>query len=195
MNDLGRRPPTSPPAGPDPVPGVWRRLACLLYEGVLLFGIVMIAALLYGALTQQRHALVGMLGLQATVFGVVGLYFVGFWSRYGQTLAMRTWRMRIVGPDGLPPSWLRATARYLLAWLWFLPALAATAAAGLTSGAAAAGITLAGVAGYALVARLHPSRQFLHDLICGTRLVHWEPPRHLGAGQGGTMQPTRQTPP
>ena len=69
----------------------------------------------------------------------------------------------------------RALARYLLAWLWFLPALGTTAAAGLKSGAAATAITLAGMVAYALVARLHPSRQFLHDVLCRTRLVHWEP--------------------
>lgn len=159
----------------DAVPGVWRRIACLLYEGVLLFGIVTLTGLLYGALTQQRHALVGLHGLQATIFVVVGLYFVGFWSRYGQTLAMRTWRMKIIGPDGQPPSAPRALARYLLAWLWFLPALGTTAAVGLKSGAAVTAITLAGMVGYALVARLHPSRQFLHDVLCRTRLVHWEP--------------------
>lgn len=165
---------STPPSVPT-VPGVWRRIACLLYEGVLLFGIVTLTGLIYGALTQQRHALVGLHGLQATIFVVVGVYFVGLWSRYGQTLAMRTWRMKIVGPDGQPPAFGRALARYLLAWLWFLPALGTTAAAGLKSGAAATAITLAGMVAYALVARLHPSRQFLHDVLCRTRLVHWEP--------------------
>jgi hypothetical protein len=33
-------------------------------------------------------------------------------------------------------------------------------------------VMLAGIAGYALVAMLHPSRQFLHDVMCGTRLVN-----------------------
>ncbi|MBC7939239.1 MAG: RDD family protein, partial [Chitinophagaceae bacterium] len=76
-------------------PGLMRRLACFVYEGVLLFGVVMLAGLLYGVLTDQRHALVGSTGLQVFVFLVLGLYFVWFWSRHGQTLAMRTWHLRV----------------------------------------------------------------------------------------------------
>ena len=34
----------------------------------------------------------------------------------------------------------------------------------------------AGIAGYLLLARLHPQRQFLHDVICGTRLITQLPP-------------------
>ena len=35
----------STPSSPPTVPGVWRRMACLLYEGVLLFGIVTLTGL------------------------------------------------------------------------------------------------------------------------------------------------------
>ncbi|MEY3252791.1 MAG: hypothetical protein RL227_1764, partial [Pseudomonadota bacterium] len=114
-----------------PTPGIWRRLAALLYEGVLLFGVVMLAGLLYGVVTQQRHALVGSAGLQAFLFGVLGLYFVGFWTRGGQTLAMLTWRIRLVTRDGHPLRPLRAVMRYMAAWMWFLPSLALVQASGL----------------------------------------------------------------
>ncbi|MDP3615807.1 MAG: RDD family protein, partial [Rubrivivax sp.] len=106
-------------------PGLARRLACFLYEGVLLFGVVVIAGLGYGIVTQQRHALVGSTGLQAFLVLVLGLYFVHFWSRSGQTLAMLTWHIRLVTASGQPVSRLRAACRYLLSWIWFLPALAA----------------------------------------------------------------------
>jgi uncharacterized RDD family membrane protein YckC len=155
-------------------PGVARRLACFLYEGVLLFGVVMIAGYLYSSLTQQRHALTGQFGLQAFLFVVLGIYFVWFWSHGGQTVAMKAWHIRLVTRDGAPVSQPRALARYLLAWVWFVPALAAAGLAGL-SVPAALGVMTTGVLAYAALARLHPQRQFWHDAVCGTRLVTWRP--------------------
>jgi uncharacterized RDD family membrane protein YckC len=150
---------------------VARRLAAFTYEGVLLFGVVWVAGLVYGIATNQRHALAGSAGLQVTVFVVLGAYFVYFWSRHGQTLAMRTWRLRLVGSAGTPPGPGRACVRYLLAWLWFLPALAAVSMSGLKGGGEVAAVVVAGVLAYAALARLRGDGQFLHDVVCGTRIV------------------------
>ncbi len=162
-----------------PTPGIWRRLACFLYEGVLLFGVVMIAGLLYGVFTEQRHALEGRTGLMLFLALVFGMYFVYFWTKSGQTLAMLTWHIRLVTVDGRPVGRLRAVLRYLLAWIWLLPALAAVALSGLKGPGLTFTAVLAGVLTYAALARLHPDRQFWHDAICGTRLVTWYPPHRL----------------
>ena len=169
--------------GPGPSPlapaaqplSIARRLACMLYEGVLLFGVVMVFGYLYSALTQQRHALQGSGGLQAFLFVVLGVYFVGFWSRGGQTLAMKTWHLRVELRGGGPvPQW-RALIRYVLSWLWFLPALASVHYAGVPGAGAAFVVVIAGMACYAMLARLRADRQFLHDVACGTRLVDLRP--------------------
>lgn len=164
-------------APPAPAPGLMRRMACLLYEGVLLFGVVMAAGLLYGILTGQRHALEGTLGLQLLVFMALGIYFVVLWTRGGQTLAMQTWQVRLVTADGQALGKPRALLRYLLSWLWFVPALAIARWTGLQGALPIAGALLAGVLGYAALSYLHPQRQFLHDAICGTRLIRWRPTR------------------
>lgn len=164
---------------PPGAPALARRLACFVYEGVLLFGVLMGAGLVYGILTDQRHALVGATGLRIVLFLVLGLYFVHFWSRSGQTLAMQTWHIRVVGPDGRPPRRLRAAARYLLAWLWFAPALLALGLSGLQGGWASFAVLLVGVLAYAALSRLHPRRQYLHDVLCGTRLEHFRTPKHV----------------
>jgi len=135
----------------------------------------MMAALLYGVVTNQRHALTGAFGLRVYLFLVLGLYFVWFWSRQGQTLAMRTWRMKLVDARGQHPSALRSTCRYVLAWLWFLPALLTVQLSGLKGAGPAAAAVIAGVVAYAALARFHPQRQCLHDAVCGTRLVDWQP--------------------
>ena len=157
-------------------PSLARRLACFVYEGVLLFGVLMVAGLIYGVTTQQRHALTGSGGLQAFLAVVLAAYFVYFWSRTGQTLAMLTWHIRLVTVDGGRVAPLRALCRYLLAWLWFLPALVAVHLAGLQGVPFTLGALTAGVLVYAALSRLHPDRQYWHDAICQTRLVTWRPP-------------------
>ncbi len=167
--------PDAPPAASLPTPGVMRRLAAFVYEGVLLFGVVVMVALPYAVLTQQRNALHGQTGLQLVLFIALLLYFVTFWTRGGQTVAMRAWHVRLLRADGAPVTPLRATARFLLAWLWFTPALLAAQAAGLRSAGAIFTLLFVGVLAYAALAFLHPERQFLHDALCGTRLVTWRP--------------------
>jgi uncharacterized RDD family membrane protein YckC len=156
-----------------PTPALRRRLAAMLYEGVLLFGVLMIGGLLFAVVTDQRHALRGRIGFQVFLFLLLGLYFCGCWTRGGQTLATKTWHIRLVRLDGHSPRWPQAVLRYLLAWLWFLPALSAALLLGVHG---VRGYTLAvvgGIAGYALLSRLLPGRQFLHDRLCQTRLVTW----------------------
>ena len=162
-----------------PSPGLVRRLACLLYESLLLFGVAVAAALLHALATRRVPAPDGAWGLKLWLFLVIGAYFVVCWSRLGQTLAMKTWHLRLVGPAGRPVGWVRATCRYLLSWLWFLPALLTLQLSGLHGGAAIAVVLTVGVVAYAALARLHPSRQTLHDLLCGTRVIdtRGRPPR------------------
>jgi len=68
--------------------GLMRRMAAFTYEGVILFGVLMIAGYLYSTLTGQRHALQGKAGQQFFLFLVLGIYFVWFWSHGGQTVDM-----------------------------------------------------------------------------------------------------------
>jgi uncharacterized RDD family membrane protein YckC len=158
-------------------PGLRRRLACFVYEGVLLFGVVMIAAYLFSSLTQQRHALVGRHGLQAFLFIVLGIYFVWFWSHGGQTVAMKAWHVRLVDAGGRAVTQRRALLRYLLSWLWFMPSLATLYLFGIRDLTAISALMTFGVLAFAGLSRWHPQRQFWHDAVCGTRLVTWRPPR------------------
>lgn len=148
-------------------------MACFVYEGVLLFGVLMIVGLLYAAVTGQRNAMFGRHGLQAVVFAVLGLYFSWFWSHGGQTVAMKAWRIRLVCADGSPVSIVRAMTRYLTGWLWFAPALLSLQFADAAGAAMIFTVLGTGVVAYAALALLHPDRQFWHDGVCGTRLVDW----------------------
>lgn len=151
-------------------------MAAWMYEGMLLFAVVFVAGWLFSALSQMRHALDDRrVLLQAFLFTVFGIYFVWFWSR-GQTLAMKTWGLRLVGRDGRAVSQWRALLRYLLSWLWFLPPLVlARWLPFQVSGGEVAVLVLGWVAIWAVLARFHPERQFWHDAWAGTRLISTRP--------------------
>ncbi|MDR3454020.1 MAG: RDD family protein [Rhodoferax sp.] len=150
-------------------PPLLRRMACWLYEGMLMFGVVFISGYLFSTLSQTRNAMDNRHALQAFLFVVFGIYFTWFWAK-GQTLAMKTWNIRVVDRQGQPLTQARAFLRYVLSWLWFLPALAAQAPFTLSGGESAL-ITIGWVVIWALLSRLQPQRQFWHDAWAGTRLV------------------------
>jgi uncharacterized RDD family membrane protein YckC len=111
--------------------------------------------------------------LQAFLFVVFGIYFVWFWAK-GQTLAMKTWNIRVVDVAGNAITQKRALGRYVLSWLWFLPPLIGVMPFGLP-GAEIVVVVLGWVAVWALLSRFQREGQFWHDVWAGTRLVHSEP--------------------
>jgi uncharacterized RDD family membrane protein YckC len=102
---------------------LWRRLFAAVYDGLLLFGLIMVTLLAdvlgRGLLDLPRNMAV----LQATCF-LVGLGFFGwFWTHGGQTLGMRAWRLRVRRLDGRALRWPVAAIRYavmLTLWLALL---------------------------------------------------------------------------
>lgn len=159
-------------------PGLRRRMACWVYEGLLLFGVVFISGYLFSALTQTRHALDNRHAMQSFLFLVLGVYFTWFGHK-GQTLAMKTWRIRVVDAHGQPLSHRQALMRYLLSWIWFLPPLAALSPFELT-GAEVMVLCGGWIAVWALASRFQAQGQFWHDIWAGTRLIHHDP---LGVAQ------------
>jgi uncharacterized RDD family membrane protein YckC len=173
MQPLQARTPLTPTLSTTPSLG--RRLACWVYEGMLMFGVVFLAGYLFGTLSQTRNAMDNRLPLQLFIFVVFGIYFVWFWAK-GQTLAMKTWHIRVVDVDGLPISQKRALLRYLLSWMWFMPPLAASWTLGL-SGIQGGLLTLGWIFVWAGLSVLHPERQFWHDAWARTRLISSIPPK------------------
>ncbi|HWH85098.1 MAG TPA: RDD family protein [Burkholderiaceae bacterium] len=160
-------------AGALEAPGLGRRMASFVYEGLLLFGIGLIPGALgalFFALTGQRHPLQGEAALQVFTVALYAIYFSWFWSARGQTLPMKTWQIRVVTAQGRPLSQPRALARFVASCAWVAPAVLLAHLNGWSPRATLAAVGV-GVVGYALLALLHPQRQFWHDALCGTRLV------------------------
>lgn len=134
-----------------------------------MFGVVFISGYLFGALSQTRNAMDNRHGLQAFLFVIFGIYFTWFGAK-GQTLAMKTWNIRLVDALGQPIKQTRALWRYILSWLWFLPPLAVLAPFQVSGGETAV-LVLGWVAVWAVLSRFQPQKQFWHDAFAGTRLV------------------------
>ena len=148
-------------------------MACWVYEGMLMFGVVFISGYLFGTLSQTRNAMDNRHALQAFLFVIFGIYFVWFWAK-GQTLAMKTWNIRVVDRNGQAITQTRALGRYVLSWIWFLPPLVVVSPFQL-SGPEVCVIVVGWIAVWALLSRFQPQGQFWHDVWAGTRLVSSEP--------------------
>jgi uncharacterized RDD family membrane protein YckC len=127
-------------------PGLARRLASMVYEGVLVFAVAFFAAWIFFFASGGRDATTGVARaeLQVLILAVLAAYFLWCWLRGGQTLAMRAWKIRLV--DVTPG---KAIARFLIA-------------------AALLPVSIA----WAFFDR---DRQFLHDRLAGTRLIDARP--------------------
>jgi uncharacterized RDD family membrane protein YckC len=130
------------------IPGVGRRLLSLIYELLLLAAVILLAAggataLAHGTGFAHPRALT-----QLFVTGACLAYFVWQWHGRGQTLPMKTWKIRIETAEGRPVPVARGLLRAILS----VP-----------------GYGLFGIS--VLWALIDRENQFLHDRLAGTRLV------------------------
>lgn len=154
-------------------PSIKRRLACVPYEGLILLALLLIATFPFAgmkgaALSGSLHAI-----LQIYLCGVAGAYFLIFWLRSGQTLAMKTWRVKVCAANNQPLTFKKGITKLLVSALFYVPACI--------------GLVL-----FFFPARIHPvvtiwfflplfatifwakfdrDNQFLHDRLAGTRIV------------------------
>ncbi len=159
-------------------PPLRRRLACLVYEGLILLGVALFTAAMVVLIGQligiERNPHLLRLVMQAAEFAVLTAYGTWFWSAGRQTLPMKTWHIRVVTAAGAPLNTRRALWRAVLSWLWLLPALALAAALHLNP--QDTGLLLCGgILLWAFASLLRADRQYLHDALAGTRLVSTSP--------------------
>lgn len=160
------------PGSTQPPASLALRLAAMIYEAVLLFGVVFIVSYALLALFQWTYPLPPgpRSALQGVLFVAIGGYFVWCWSRSGQTLALKSWNLKVLADDGRPPRLGRAVARYLLAWHLWLPGLLWVALFPAHALADLAALVI-GFGALLLAGLADPQRRLLHDRWSGTRIV------------------------
>lgn len=128
--------------------GLRRRLLSMLYESLLLLALLMLAGFVYLPIFGTIHGPFQKAIFQLYLVCVMMVYFTAFWLRGGQTLAMKTWRIRLVETHGKPLTTPICLLRFVLA----------------LTGLLCFGLGFV----WALLDR---DRQFLHDRLVGTRIV------------------------
>lgn len=130
------------------IPGWGRRLACLLYEGLVVFAVLLIGFFLpQTVLSGFGLGLTGK-GLWIHVIVLLLVYFAWFWLHGGQTLPMKTWKVQLINSDGGRIRPAQALLRYLAAWPSIL-------------------LFGAGI----FWALFDKDKQYLHDRIAGTKII------------------------
>lgn len=98
-----------------------RRLGAVFYDAVLLVALLMLGSFLYVPVVGDAlPAPLGRTLYQILLFAISFFYFTGFWVRGGQTLGLRTWKLRLVARDGGSVTWPQATQRFVLALVSWL---------------------------------------------------------------------------
>lgn len=123
-------------------------MASLCYEVLLLAAILFVAGWSFLAIDRLLPPAIARLLLQLYLLAITAAYFIYCWTRNGQTLPMKTWRIRLVRIDGAAITLETGAKRYLFAL--------------------AGGALFGAGFWWALADR---DGQFLHDRLAGTRLI------------------------
>ncbi|MEE9580887.1 MAG: RDD family protein [Nitrosomonadaceae bacterium] len=133
------------------IPGFWRRLLSMTYELLLLVAVLFIAGLIFHLMFHDTDSPFFKIVFQLYLLSVAGIDLIWFWTHGGQTLAMQTWKLRVISADGKKISMRQAIARYLFA------------------------VTSISFFGCGILwALFDRDRQFLHDRLAGTKIINVE---------------------
>lgn len=131
----------------------------MLYDLLPLLGLWIVAAglwvLVFHRNYDPRHPDLLMRGLlDAWLLIVTAAYFAVSWTRVGQTIGMRAWKLKLVRGDGSLLDWRTALLRFVLASL---------------------SLALLGCGFW--YAWFDAGRRTWHDRVCGTRMLRLPPKR------------------
>ncbi|KOR31616.1 hypothetical protein TI05_12450 [Achromatium sp. WMS3] len=107
---------------PSDTPSLWRHLAAIGYDWLLVTALLVLAAALIviplGLLGIDVDRIRQHTAFRSYLFLVIPMvFFCGFWMYGGQTLGMRTWKIKVVRFDGMPLRFQDALLRFISAIL------------------------------------------------------------------------------
>lgn len=157
------------------IPTIKRRLISMVYESLLALAVLFLPFLIFELAVQGAHTPLTEHMRQCLAFLVMGAYFIHQWSREGQTLAMKTWRLKVVLPGHTHVPLRTAAYRYVLAWMWLLPGILVSYVQDLQHWQALSAIGI-GMLAWSATALFTGNGQFLHDKLLGTQIVQLPAP-------------------
>ncbi|MEM7562907.1 MAG: RDD family protein [Pseudomonadota bacterium] len=101
---------------------LWRRLCAITYDSILLACVIFVLWIPVPFVPMDWAPLKIAQGLRLIyLVAVCFLFFGWFWTHGGQTLGMRSWKIRVVTNDMNPVNWLVAWRRYAASYISWLP--------------------------------------------------------------------------
>jgi uncharacterized RDD family membrane protein YckC len=97
-----------------------KRLAAALYDALLILALWFVLGFAALIVTGGEAVPRGNLVFSSLIYAVTAAFFIGFWSKGGQTLGMRAWRLQLRREDGGPLTPAVAALRLVCAipsWL------------------------------------------------------------------------------
>jgi len=111
-------------------PGFFRRLAAICYDALLLLAVLFFATALALPFNSGKAFSSNQLYYPVYLFFVSLVFFAWFWTHGGQTIGMKSWKIRVLTNNRQPITWQQAVARFLwaifswlacgLGYLWIL---------------------------------------------------------------------------
>ena len=140
---------SSPKSIETSTPGFWRRILCMVYEFLLLIAVLFIAGVIFHLIYHETDAPYFRLIFQFYLLSVAGIYLIWFWIHGGQTLAMQTWKIRVISANGGKMNIWQAILRYFFT------------------------VTSISFFGCGIIWALFDREgQFLYDRLAGTRIIN-----------------------
>ena len=99
-----------------------RRFGAIIYDSVLVLALMFLGTLPFVAMLGGEPVGPGNIAYQLTLLLIAYLFFTGYWSLYGRTLGMQSWRLKIETADGGKPGFGAASLRFFAAIISWLPA-------------------------------------------------------------------------
>ena len=97
-------------------------MGAIFYDSLLVLALLFLGTLPFVAMRGGEPVESGNFLHQLTLFLISFLFFVGYWSRYGHTLGMQAWRLKLETADGRKPGITTSSIRFFAAILSLLPA-------------------------------------------------------------------------
>lgn len=101
---------------------LWRRVAALCYDLLVIAALIVCFTLVVLAARLGEAVPAGSVWFEGCLLGIAMIFFCAFWTRGGQTLGMRAWRIRVVTADGGALDAPRAALRFAAGLVALLPA-------------------------------------------------------------------------
>lgn len=93
--------------------GLMRRLMVMLYDSLIIVGLLMIASALALPFGDAEKIAFRDIGFTLWLVIVCFIYLAGCWQFAGMTVGMRAWRVKLIDADGGDISWLRCSLRFV----------------------------------------------------------------------------------